>query len=76
MTSTFERTGPAVELSVADALAAPASAVADSVVRASSVGVTFAGQSMRCVGRPASFVTVNVNRCRPPTGIGDCGMFR
>ena len=75
-TSTFERTGPVVELSVAVAARAGEAEAASVVVvrRASARPVT--GQSMRGVGRPSSFVTVNVNVAPVPHGIGDCWMFR
>src|SRR5512132_282592 len=46
-TSTFERTGPEVELSRAEAVVSAASPVADSVVGALSVGSTATGQSIR-----------------------------
>src|SRR6266568_6639623 len=59
-TSTLERMGPAVELRRALAEPAPRFA-ADSVVLASSVGATLAGQSSRCRGRPASLLTLNEN---------------
>ncbi len=74
-TSTFERTGPEVEDRLADALPTLPPTAA-SVVLASRVGVTATGQSMRCFGRPASFVTLNVNRCPFAHGIGDWGMLR
>src|SRR6266496_1066086 len=47
-----------------------------SVVFASSVGATLAGQSIRAFGRPLSFVTVNDITVPSPHGIGDCWMFR
>src|SRR5262249_12133073 len=73
---TCEGRAPAVEVSLAVAVVEGAGPVAIIVVRASGVGVTLAGQSIRVGGAPASFVTVNVKR--PPTahGMGDCGMFR
>src|SRR5262245_8410854 len=76
VTSTFDRTGPEVELSCAVAVVPAASPVADSVVRALSVGSTATGQSIRWRGRPASLVTLNVNRLPTAHGIGDCGMLR
>ena len=60
--ATCELTAPEVDASCA---VAPEPVEADascSVVFASSVGATLAGQSMRAFGRPLSFVTLNESR--------------
>src|SRR5690348_17050392 len=75
-TPTFVFTAPACDESVAAAVEARSRPASWSVVFASSVGATFAGQSMRAFGRPASFVTVNDITLPLPHGIGDCWMFR
>ncbi len=74
-TSTFDRIGPVLEFTVADAWPAVRPRVAR-VVFASRVGATEAGQSICCFGSPASFVTVNVNVFPVAHGIGACGMLR
>src|SRR3954453_21178882 len=71
---TAELTAPEVDESCALALVSVESSC--SVVFASSVAATFAGQSMRAFGRPASLVTVKCMTFPVPHGIGDCWMFR
>ncbi len=76
VTATFELTAPVDEESCAVAAVEAASPVSCSVVFASSVGATFAGQSSCAFGRPLSFVTRNANFSPVPHGIGDCWMLR
>ena len=76
MTSTFELTAPADDERVACAAVLEETPVSCSVVFASSVGATFAGQSICAFGRPLSFVTVKWNFSPVPHGIGDCWMLR
>src|SRR5262249_54521143 len=58
--SAFVSTGPLVVLRLATAVPA-VSLLTSSVVLASTVGATFAGQSIAGAGRPLSFVTLNAN---------------
>src|SRR5581483_11380240 len=73
---TFELTMPVEDERFAVAAPVVPAEARLSVVFASSVGATFAGQSTRAFGRPRSFVTLNEKVAPVPHGIGDCWMFR